>query len=120
MTEEETWREAPVVDVAAVERLRSLRAQVEREGEDVLSELLDLFHRDTVTRLEKLRAPVKPDDVKHAAHALKGAALNVGAARVAALAQYIEKSGNAALNLIDTLADEVKTAEAELRTRLAP
>jgi HPt (histidine-containing phosphotransfer) domain-containing protein len=120
MNDSDRWREAPLVDEAAVQRLRSLRAQVQREGEDVLGELLELFRKDSLARIDRMRRPQRDDDVKHTAHALKGAAMNVGAARVAALALFLERKGAATPAELDTLLAELRRAEEELARRLAP
>src|ERR1051325_828999 len=85
----------PVVDDVVVSRLLALRDQVAKPGEDVLGELLVLFERDSVTRLEALHQALAARDAdakKNAAHALKGAASNIGAARVAAWAAHVEKA----------------------------
>src|SRR4051812_18827090 len=99
--------EAPVVDDVVVARLRLLRDQVARPGEDVLGELLGLFERDAKVRMDAIIAAVSAEHVatelarpldatramearRQAAHALKGSAGNVGAARVAALAAHVE------------------------------
>ncbi|MCC7070246.1 MAG: Hpt domain-containing protein [Deltaproteobacteria bacterium] len=107
-----------VLDDVVVKRLRDLRAQVQRPGEDMLGDLVALFERDSALRLDALRAASTATARRQAAHALKGSAANLGAAQVAALALVIERSPEAAAD-VDTLASAVRRAIAELRTRLA-
>lgn len=119
--------DVPVVDEIAVRRLRQLRDQVARPGEDVLAELLGLFERDAHVRVKALRAAVAlaATDVaasaearRQAAHALKGAAGNIGAARVALTAGHAEKNDIDG-TVVDLLHREVEAALQALRTRLA-
>lgn len=116
--------DVPIVDEIAVNRLRQLRDQVARPGEDVLGELLGLFERDARARVAALRATLveggaaAPEARRQAAHALKGAAGNIGAARVAATAAHVEKNDVAA-DVIDLLNQEVEAALVALRARLS-
>lgn len=121
--------EVPIVDDVAVMRLRQLRDQVARPGEDVLGELLSLFERDAHARIAVLRAVASASregsDVatdphearRQAAHALKGAAGNIGASRVAATAAHVEKNV-VGPETIDLLQQEVDAALTALRARL--
>lgn len=105
-------------------RLRQLRDQVARPGEDVLGELLGLFARDARLRVEALRAslamggPEGAEARRQAAHALKGASANIGAARVAATAAHMEKNEIDAA-VVELLHQEVEAALPALRTWLA-
>lgn len=117
--------DVPVVDEIAVKRLLQLRDQVARPGEDVLGELLNLFERDAIVRIAALRSALGDVDAaasaearRQAAHALKGAAGNIGAARVALTAARIERN-EVDLAVVDLLQREVATALQALRTRLA-
>ncbi|OGQ17158.1 MAG: hypothetical protein A2138_27115 [Deltaproteobacteria bacterium RBG_16_71_12] len=106
-----------ILDEAVLTRLRELRAQVQRPGEDLLGELIALFERDSRMRLQALRAAATPAERKQAAHALKGSAANLGAARVAALAQHAERHPEEPVD-VDTLAAAVTQAASALRERL--
>lgn len=110
--------DAPVIDDVVVERLCLLRDRVARPGEDVLGELLSLFERDAHVRLDDLARARSREEQRLSAHALKGAAANVGAARVAAWAAHIEKNECCAEALAQ-LAREITAAVAALRVRLA-
>lgn len=84
--------EGAILDEIVVKRLSELRRQVQRPGEDLLGELIGLFERDSASRLAVLHAAPSATDRRQAAHALKGSAANLGAARVAARALAIEKN----------------------------
>lgn len=111
----------PVLDEDIVRRLLELRVSVARANEDVLAELLRLFQTDSSTRLATLRDAVArqdPQSAKRTAHALKGAAANLGALRVVAFAQQIERDGGVpTAAAIDELAASVNEALAALRDR---
>jgi HPt (histidine-containing phosphotransfer) domain-containing protein len=110
----------PVVDEAVIQRLRALRDQVARPGEDVLGELLALFVNDTAVRLQTIRAALASGDAEGrrlAAHALKGSAGNVGARRVAELAAHVEKNPATPAD-IDALEEEVAAAVQVLEERM--
>jgi HPt (histidine-containing phosphotransfer) domain-containing protein len=111
-----------IVDDVVIQRLLALRDAVAKPGEDVLGDLLRLFARDSDTRLAMLRAALAAKDEegrKNAAHALKGAAGNVGAKRVAAIAAHVEKHAVDEA-LLTLLAAEVDAALAALGARLCP
>lgn len=83
-----------VLDDDIVRRLLELRASVSRPGENMLAELLRLFATDSATRIAALRTAVARDDdeaIRMMAHALKGAAANLGALRVVGLAHRLER-----------------------------
>src|SRR5262249_915544 len=109
----------PVVDDVVVARLLALRDQVAKPGEDVLGELLTLFERDPATRIDALKAAIAAGDLeakKNAAHALKGAAGNIGAQRVAAWAAHVEKApiGAEMAKDVERLSAEVQVASVAL------
>lgn len=111
----------PVVDDLVIRRLRTLRDAVARPGEDVLGELLALFERDAWLRVKAIEEAVaggNGEARRQAAHALKGAAGNVGAARVAATAGHVEKH-EIAPDVLALLAREVEAAVAALRVHLS-
>lgn len=107
----------PVLDEVVVQRLRDLRAQVQRPGEDLLDELIALFERDSAGRLHALRIASLAQERKAAAHALKGSAANLGALRVAALALDVERDPAHAVD-VDGLASAVAEAIVALRRQL--
>lgn len=118
--------EAPVLDPAAIERLRALAVAVARPGEDILGHLSTLFIEDSASRLTALReawAAGHTKDAARAAHTIKGAAGNIGAARVVAAALAVERAVEAAAGvddrLLQRLADELDTAYAALRGEFA-
>lgn len=114
-------QQVPVVDDVVIERLRALRDQVARPGEDVLGELLALFVNDTRVRIRAIRTALAEDNGearRQAAHALKGSAGNVGARRVAEVAAFLEKGAPVAAD-VDLLEGEVESAIAALRLRLS-
>lgn len=113
MTEQDVAA-GPILDEVVVARLRELRTQVQRPGEDLLADLIGLFERDSEGRLRAMRDAVTPAGRKEAAHALKGSAANLGAARVAALALRIERNP-AEPGDVDALAAAVTEAIATLR-----
>jgi HPt (histidine-containing phosphotransfer) domain-containing protein len=110
-----------VLDDDIVRRLLDLRASVARPGENMLGELLRLFATDSASRIAALRAAVAADDeeaIRMTAHALKGAAANMGALRVVGLAQRLERDQPArTLDAVDALERFVLEATDALRAR---
>ena len=79
--------EKPVVDPAALDRLR------EWGGEKLLMQMVRLFLENSSKRMEQIRAGADGTDVSEAekgAHSLKSSAANVGAMEVRRLAADIE------------------------------
>jgi HPt (histidine-containing phosphotransfer) domain-containing protein len=77
-------------------RLRSLRADC---GEDVVSELVELFARATPPLLERLRSARALGDtesLRGTAHQLKGSCLTIGASSMAELAGDLEHGADPA------------------------
>jgi HPt (histidine-containing phosphotransfer) domain-containing protein len=122
----------PVLDPKTVDNLRVL-AGANRPGEDILAEFVALFARDAVTRVVLIRdgwQRGQPQAVWDAAHALKGSAATLGAVRVHALAEAIDriakpiaKSGATTLPMtasdaamVDQLVDEVAVAIDRMHT----
>lgn len=69
------------------ERLRELRDEV---GEDAFEEVVHLFLSETDERVEALRAQASTATLAEDMHFLKGAALNLGLAPLAAACQRAE------------------------------
>jgi HPt (histidine-containing phosphotransfer) domain-containing protein len=88
MTEPSVISGAPFDEAALLERV---------EGDtELLREVVELFRADTPSRMEEVRAAVAAGDagrLKRAAHTLKGAASNFGAAAVVAVALELEVMG---------------------------
>jgi histidine phosphotransfer protein HptB len=83
------------IDQSAIQDLRN-------EGENLLSDLVDMFIREVPGQLATLEAALAKRDVGAArltAHTLKGTGANFGAARMQALANAIEeKARNGSLD----------------------
>lgn len=116
----------PILQPGVVQSLRALAAATAHPGEDILGDLVGLFSRDAAARLHIIRERWQRGEAQEAAncaHALKGAAASLGAARVHALAAAVERAAKAASDfeeaLVDELAREVAAAEASLRADLA-
>src|SRR5213075_2667798 len=78
------------IDPSAIEVLRQLR----RPGKpDPVTELIDMFVRDTPERLHKLRTAVaqyNSEDLAAVAHNLRGCASSIGATQLAILCEKLE------------------------------
>ncbi len=82
--------EATVLDPGHLAELRTL---AERSGLDLLSELVEVFHRDTPVRLDRLRNALQEGDastLRQVAHTLKGTASGVGATEATAVCARLE------------------------------
>lgn len=109
---------APALDPAVLEALRQLTI----EGEpDALREVLELFRTEAAARLEAVSAAVAAADaaaVQRAAHAFKGAAGTIGAARLQAACRRLEELGRsgtltgAAAALEDVRREHAQVADA--------
>jgi len=103
----------PVLDPSLLDSLRTLRF----EGEpDPVVEIIDLFLRDTPSRLEEAKSASARRDsagVQSAAHTLKGSANNLGARRLGAAAGRLENEASTGQwELIEEL---LRAAETELQ-----
>lgn len=80
-----------VISHAVLESLRELQ----QPGEpDFVVELIDLFLHDTAANLRALRAALlrnNATEVRHLAHLMKGSSANIGASRMAALYEELER-----------------------------
>jgi two-component system sensor histidine kinase/response regulator len=83
----------PALDPAALSALRQLQG----EGEpDIVQELAEAFQFETPPLLEALRQAIvegQPEQLKRAAHNLKGSSNNLGARTMAALSAELEAIG---------------------------
>jgi HPt (histidine-containing phosphotransfer) domain-containing protein len=93
-SEESRSDSMPILDPSLLDSLRTLRF----EGEpDPVTEIIDLFLRDTPSRLEEAPAALNRRDssgVQAAAHTLKGSANNLGARRLGAAAGRLENQAS--------------------------
>ncbi len=105
------------VDAAALERLRRDLGE-----SDVLPQLVEIFVSHTPGRLEDLRTAVEAGDVtetRKVAHALKGSAQTLAAARMAALCRDLElRAADGSLDGAPELAELIEAAFAAARDGL--
>jgi two-component system sensor histidine kinase/response regulator len=90
------------------------------QGVDLMAKLTELFGRDGTATMGDLRAALDRGDrvaLEHAVHKLKGAAANIGAARVAALCLQLEVAtgGVPDVAALDDLDGEIDLALTALR-----
>ncbi|MEY3546965.1 MAG: hypothetical protein RLZZ313_1326, partial [Verrucomicrobiota bacterium] len=100
----------PILDPSLLDSLRTLRF----DGEpDPVTEIIDLFLRDTPSRLEEAIASFhrrNATGVQEAAHTLKGSANNLGARRLGAAAGRLENQASTGRwDLIDELLQAATT-----------
>lgn len=98
---------ASPIDKDVLEMLAELQAPGEP---DLVSELVELFLRDTPDRLRVLETrPLAVADVTRAAHSVKGSAGNIGAVALQAQAAALEEAGHqrASVETLEALADAV-------------
>jgi histidine phosphotransfer protein HptB len=80
----------PVVDLEAIENLRSLSPD---DGGVFLKEILGIYLEDIPLRISELHSSAAAGNVENfirAAHSIKGSSSNVGAIEVRAIAEKIE------------------------------
>ena len=112
----------PDPDILDPDTVATLRSY-EQDGILTLAELTDVFLRDITDRdaaIEQAIQTSNPEDLERAAHALKGAAGNVGAFVVREICQQLEdlgKSGTTAgaENLYNKLKTEIPRVENVLK-----
>ena len=115
--------ELPVLDSAVVSGLRQLTPPGEP---DVLAEVLNLFLVEVPPRMDRLRnawAAGNIEEVRRAAHSLKGSAGTIGARRLYEVCRQLDtraKSDDLAglATLVDALGVEFGKVEAEIRRLL--
>jgi two-component system, sensor histidine kinase and response regulator len=82
--------ELSVVDLSVLAGYREIQ---QPDQADFVTELIDLFLKDTVSHLKILREAVSKnddDELRRVAHMLKGGSANIGAARMTALYEELE------------------------------
>jgi len=121
---EEQTEPGPALDLTALAELR----QFQGEGElDIVQELAEAFQFETSPLLETLRQAVaegQPEQLRRAAHNLKGSSHNLGARRMATLSAELEtlgKSGTVegAAELVTCLEQEYRRVCRALATEIA-
>lgn len=121
--------DTPLLAPEVIARLQDLARDVAHPGEDVLRDLLHTYETDLRARLVTLRDALERGDHAYAAetaHALKGASLTIGAARMARLLRESEdglRRGVAEPELlahVTRVADETVLALREALTSPAP
>jgi HPt (histidine-containing phosphotransfer) domain-containing protein len=106
----------PVLDPAVIESLRRLTIPGEP---DVLNEVLTLFRHDAPRRFERLRnalAAGNIEEVRRAAHSLKGSAGTIGARTMFDVCRQIDELDElaSAAPLVDALRVEFDKVESEI------
>ena len=115
--------EVPVLDSTVVSGLRQLTPPGEP---DVLAQVLNLFLAEAPLRMDRLRnalAAGNIEEVRRAAHSLRGGAGNIGARRLSEVCRQFEaqgKSGDLAGSaaLVNALGVEFDKVEVEIRRLL--
>ena len=91
--EEESSPPYPDPSVLELDRLASLHQLGYLSGQDVLTPVLERYHKEGPELMERLRsglASVDPDEVKRAAHSLVGTSGMLGAVNLVTLARELE------------------------------
>jgi PAS domain S-box-containing protein len=100
-TNGEALHRQTLLDSNAIQILSELSEQT---GRNLVSEVIDLFLEHSPSQLQKLSDAISAQNFKQlemAAHRLKGAALNVGAKRVADLCHLLEESARTNMLSLD-------------------
>ena len=88
---------------------RAFALEQAADDEEVLAELLDLFHTSSASDLEKINNAMDsndPEELMKAAHSMKGAAASLGVEAVRELAYEIETAGrDGNIEVGDTVAE---------------
>jgi len=108
----EARRPEESLDVAQLDQLRSLQSE---GGPDLLDELAELFHEQSVASLRALRRALAESDavaLARSAHTLKGSAANLGARDVVTVCAALEGAGTR--GDLDGAASRIPALEASL------
>jgi CheY-like chemotaxis protein/HPt (histidine-containing phosphotransfer) domain-containing protein len=114
--------ELPLLDPVYLDRLRQLE---EASGRSIVAEIVESFLGDMPRRLSRMREALAAGDaagLSFAAHALKGAGAQLGAARLAALCHDLdlrarENALGGAAGMIDEIEREIESLAPLLRQR---
>jgi CheY-like chemotaxis protein len=115
-----SWPHAPVpdtvIDPTTLSSLSTLG------GQDMLDEILTLFVQDTPARIASLDAALREADtlrVRREAHALKGSCRSLGAVRMGALCDAIERSATSGeMDTTGALIDDLERTFRSVQTEL--
>jgi len=86
----------PVIDLQAVENLRSLNPG---DNDEFLRELVGIYLEDTPQRIAELDSSLAAGDTQtfvRAAHSIKGSSANLGAAALRSVAEKLESQARSA------------------------
>ena len=110
---------SPILDQEAIDNLRALDPD---GGDTFLREIIGIFLEDTPLRIAEIDQSLAAGDAGtfiRAAHTIKGASSNVGAASLRAVAEQLEhRSKKDGLADVTALVAELKTAFATAQTAL--
>jgi two-component system sensor histidine kinase/response regulator len=109
--------EDEVVEQSAVEKEISDKAKewIEEYGEDFLVDLIDVYLADTPNRIAQMRGAVgggDTDTLSREAHTLKSSSANVGAMRLSALADDVQRFEDEFIQ-VKTALEALKSSPAE-------
>ncbi|HWA11078.1 MAG TPA: Hpt domain-containing protein [Opitutaceae bacterium] len=111
--------EAPVIDLQAIDNLRSLNPG---DNDEFLGEIVSIFLTDTPQRIAELEQSLAQADVTkfaRAAHSIKGSSANLGAMALRAVAETLEhKSRREGLADVAPLIGEIKNQFAHAQVAL--
>jgi CheY-like chemotaxis protein len=119
----ERWIEAPAPAPAAIEplideaRMRTFRD----DYPDIVDQLLELFLSSTPPLLDELRTAADAgdhDELRRAAHKLKGSCQNIGATFMATLCRTLEGAGDDVRDTVAELGAAFEPTEAAIRHAL--
>lgn len=109
---EDAWMEAALIDSTIIKRHAIL-------GEDFVRKLFDIFVEDSPLRLDEMESALTQntfENLRHAAHALKGSAAAIGAKRLSGICLKIQKDcDNRVLEKIPGLLKEARGIFEETR-----
>src|SRR5678815_3089991 len=116
-----------ILDLAILSGLRELGATPSDSQVTALEELIDLFLKDSHSRLQKLASSLAAKDwvgVASTAHTFKGSANNLGARHLASMLADLEKAAKAgsstdSANILLTVRSEFHEVEAALLAEIA-
>jgi HPt (histidine-containing phosphotransfer) domain-containing protein len=110
---------SPILDQEAIDNLRALDPD---GGDTFLREIIGIFIEDTPLRIAEIDQSLAAGDTAtfvRAAHTIKGASANVGAAALRAVAEQLEhRAKKDGLVDVTALVAEIKTEFASAKTAL--
>ncbi len=111
--------DTPVIDLDAIENLRSLNPG---DNDEFLGEIVHIFLADTPQRIAELEQSLTAADVAkfaRAAHSIKGSSANLGAVALRAVAEKLEhQSRKEGLNDVGPMLLEIKSQFAQAQVAL--